>query len=1035
MGIILNILACSREIEVKMANKGGWKFRKPRGSRACTVCRLRKVRCDAETQMPCSNCISFGSDCRFPEPRRKKGSSNANNTSQPNSPVVQVGDRVNTLPMVSAYGGSIPTNNFSTIALNNTYNDGLNIPGSQAFQLQQSGHVNHLNNRVPHQHIMQQVQQMQPQVQQFPPMAQDHNGQQMQLQTQAQNGNQIMNMPPNQQYMPTSNQPYATSLTNAQFMPSLSIQLQGQSWMQHQANKFGNILSNVPNDPLCNISVRNVMPQYNPSDTSTPSNNGVKVAPSRKLSKYLYLGPSSCYSYFADDGYFKRNEDKAAEHIAEMGYNMSSSIDPREIITELQVLNIKGAFSLPSRSVMLNIFEAFFDNIYPLIPLINKDIFMNHFNDPNPDRQPPLMLIQAILLAGSKYTQDPAIVDSNNSSAAASFAFYQRVKSLYDSTVKFEYVGDGDEDDGHLAFNYPTMLVQISCLLSWHWVDPEDVSRGIYFWIRNAITIAQTFGFHTNMEEAPFIQHLLHKHQDNELQNYKIHQQIFYWKKIWWWLYCRDRSAAISFGRPLTINMLETSCDVPSMDDFEKYESENWSLDNKEDRLLAEYFIHTIYLSEILGLVIQEQYHTRRAQHSEVSMSRSTKVVKQLNFLMGIFFKQLPSELKFTANDPKSMNVFSCLLGTFYYITLYHINRVKLITIQEGNNKYWGISFQAAYMTSLIAQYLSDRMNSGEKLMLSPLLVYTMSMAMIILSFHTDSTNKIVSQTASKQMHVCLNFSRQFQASWPGVAYLLVTFFTERLNRDDKKDEMVSRAKSVLIKVCQDFKSDEDKGKPGHLKNLKSFDLNFLLNEPNDHAASDTSSCEDYAYDKEDEDLSLPMHNIVTIELPPFDSEFCKTFNATHLFPKGSGKNHTISPTPTPLQSPPTTKISPQQQFHSHPGPSNVQLQPSNDTNATRPHNGISDQQLFSENFPGGFVANSNGSTTTPIHSSAASFGTENIPLYPTAPDAPMYPFPPPPPPPPPPQPITLDFQDNAVLDSQYFLNVNSGVNWNTYNI
>ena len=70
-------------------------------------------------------------------------------------------------------------------------------------------------------------------------------------------------------------------------------------------------------------------------------------------------------------------------------------------------------------------------------------------------------------------------------------------------------------------------------------------------------------------------------------------------------------------------------------------------------------------------------------------------------------------------------------------------------------------------------------------------------------------------------MHVCLNFSRQFQASWPGVAYLLVTFFTERLNRDDKKDEMVSRAKSVLIKVCQDFKSDEDKGKPGHLKNLK----------------------------------------------------------------------------------------------------------------------------------------------------------------------------------------------------------------------
>lgn len=1006
-----------------MPNKGGWKFRKPRGSRACTVCRLRKVRCDAETQMPCSNCISFGSDCRFPEPRRKKGSNNATSTSQPNSPAVQLGDRVNNLPMVNAYGGSIPSNNFSTIALNNTYND-VNTPVPQTFQLPQAGQVNHLNNRVPHQHIMLQ------QVQQFSPMAQDHNIQQMQAQTQAQNGNQMVSMPSSQQYMPTSNQPYATSLSNPHFMPSLSIQLHGQPWMQHQTNKIDNIPSYVPNDPLSNISVRNVMPQYNPSDTSTPSNNGVKVALSRKLSKYLHLGPSSCYSYFADDGYFKRSEDKAGEHVAEMGYNMSSSIDPREIMTELQVLNIKGAFSLPHRSVMLNIFEAFFDNIYPLIPLINKDIFMNHFNDPNPDRQPPLMLIQAILLAGSKYSQDPAIVDSNNNSAAASFAFYQRVKSLYDSTVKFEYVGDGDDDEGHLAFSYPTILVQISCLLSWHWVDPEDVSRGIYFWIRNAITIAQTFGFHTNMEEAPFVQHLLNKYKDDELQTYKIHQQIFYWKKIWWWLFCRDRSAAISFGRPLTINMHETSCDVPTMHDFEKYESENWSLDNKEDRLLAEYFIHTIYLSEILGLVIQEQYHTRRAQHSEVTMSRSTKVVKQLNLLMGIFFKQLPSELKFTADDSKSMNVFSCLLGTVYYITLYHINRVKLIAIQGDDNKYWGISFQAAYMTSLIAQYLSDRMSSGEKLMLSPLLVYTMSMAMIILSFHTDSSNKIVSQTASKQMHVCLNFSRQFHASWPGVTYLLVTFFTERLNREDKKDEMVSRAKSVLIKICQDFRSDEDKGKPGHLKNLKSFDLNFLLNETNDQTVSDTSGDEDYAYDKEDEDLSLPMHNIVTIELPPSDSEFCKTFNATHLFPKGTGKNHTISPTPTPLQSPLSTKVNPQEQFHSHSGPSNMQLQPPNDANASGSHNGISDQQLFSENFPGAFVANSNASTTTPVHSSAASFGTDNIPLYPTAPDAPMYPFPPPAP-----QPTTLDFQDNAVLDSQYFLNVNSGVNWNTYNI
>lgn len=49
------------------------KYKRPRGSRACTVCRARKVRCDAEIHIPCTNCITFGCECVLPE-TRKKGS-------------------------------------------------------------------------------------------------------------------------------------------------------------------------------------------------------------------------------------------------------------------------------------------------------------------------------------------------------------------------------------------------------------------------------------------------------------------------------------------------------------------------------------------------------------------------------------------------------------------------------------------------------------------------------------------------------------------------------------------------------------------------------------------------------------------------------------------------------------------------------------------------------------------------------------------------------------------------------------------------
>ena len=42
-----------------------------RGSRACVVCRSRKVRCDAEIHIPCTNCITFGCECTLPEAKKR----------------------------------------------------------------------------------------------------------------------------------------------------------------------------------------------------------------------------------------------------------------------------------------------------------------------------------------------------------------------------------------------------------------------------------------------------------------------------------------------------------------------------------------------------------------------------------------------------------------------------------------------------------------------------------------------------------------------------------------------------------------------------------------------------------------------------------------------------------------------------------------------------------------------------------------------------------------------------------------------------
>ncbi|ODV69365.1 hypothetical protein HYPBUDRAFT_159279 [Hyphopichia burtonii NRRL Y-1933] len=51
------------------------KYKRPRGLRACVVCRQRKVRCNIDTNVPCLNCVTFGCECILPEPKKRGNAS------------------------------------------------------------------------------------------------------------------------------------------------------------------------------------------------------------------------------------------------------------------------------------------------------------------------------------------------------------------------------------------------------------------------------------------------------------------------------------------------------------------------------------------------------------------------------------------------------------------------------------------------------------------------------------------------------------------------------------------------------------------------------------------------------------------------------------------------------------------------------------------------------------------------------------------------------------------------------------------------
>jgi len=96
---------------------------------------------------------------------------------------------------------------------------------------------------------------------------------------------------------------------------------------------------------------------------------------------------------------------------------------------EIEILHQRGAFLLPPRALCDELVEAYFKWVAPVVPVINRSRFMRQYRDPkNP---PSLLLLQAILLAGSRVCSNPQLMDSSGSTTPAAMTFY---KSYYRSS-------------------------------------------------------------------------------------------------------------------------------------------------------------------------------------------------------------------------------------------------------------------------------------------------------------------------------------------------------------------------------------------------------------------------------------------------------------------------------------------------------------------------------------------------------------------------------------------------------------------------
>lgn len=123
---------------------------------------------------------------------------------------------------------------------------------------------------------------------------------------------------------------------------------------------------------------------------------------------------------------------------------------------EIEILHQRGAFLLPPRALCDELVDSYFKWVAPVVPVVNKTRFLQRYRD-DKKNPPSLLLLQAMLLAGSRVCTNPQLMDANGSTTPAAMTFYKRAKALYDANY---------EDDR-------VTIVQALVLMGWYWEGPE----------------------------------------------------------------------------------------------------------------------------------------------------------------------------------------------------------------------------------------------------------------------------------------------------------------------------------------------------------------------------------------------------------------------------------------------------------------------------------------------------------------------------------------------------------------------------------
>ncbi|KAI5366138.1 hypothetical protein Slin14017_G037780 [Septoria linicola] len=498
-------------------------------------------------------------------------------------------------------------------------------------------------------------------------------------------------------------------------------------------------------------------------------------APIKEAGRVAYLGESSNLSLLVQDRH--GTTDVVHYPLPENVRGTRARINELDNV-EIDILHQRGAFLLPPRQLCDELVDAFFTWIAPVVPVINRSKFMRRYRD---SKNPPsLLLLQSILLAGSRVCNNPQLMDANGSTTPAAMTFYKRAKALYDANY---------EDDR-------VTIVQALILMGWYWEGPEDVTKNVFYWSRVAVIVAQGSGMHRSVEGS---------------QLSKTDKRL--WKRIWWTLFTRDRSVAVALGRPVCINIEDSDVEMVSPDDFIDDEPDR-PAEYPPDPIHVHFFLNYVKLCEIMGLVLSQQYSvaSKLRRNNALDLTHS-------DMALADWLQNCPMEVRW---EPQRHHFWSALLHSNYYTTLCLLHRAHMPPAgspetrpqngypEETAYPSRSIAYQAAAMITSIIEALQTH----EQLRYAPaFIVYSLFSALIMHVYQMRSSNQSIVSATQQRTTVCMNALKDVSKTWL-VAKMVHTLFESILGNKILEDRLQKAAGRRHTKSKHGASSKASKGTP-----------------------------------------------------------------------------------------------------------------------------------------------------------------------------------------------------------------------------